>query len=299
MKERIKRIAKRLFAYLSWEEYKKTHPTTKFKSEAEYADALGIEDSKPKTTTTPKPTPKAWTSLFEQLPKKAYIENVSNKEDFYKSAEVAQEKMLDWLDKGKGIDKEIGAKHYDVKSADDFKTMLDEIDKSDAPVLITAPIKGEKRATEKVNADYNGNWSELSDGVRASIAVKNYYEVDDVVEKLLKSGMSLAKKPKDRFTSPTVSGYRDMLFTVKYDNGHIGELQLHTKSMIKAKETGGHKLYEEMRSFTAKAKSEKREEMSDDELEKIAELYQKQRELYEGAWNSSNQGVKNEDKKTS
>ena len=291
IRNRLDKIVRKICAYQSWEQYRKDHENTKFKSKSEYEDALGIKDEK-----GVKKAP-AKSEFFDEnimaLPKDTQQKNVKSKEDFYKGANEAQNHMLEWLDKGKGIQKEIGAKHFDVKSKEDFDGMLEDLDKTKGPFLITAPLKGEKRATEKVNSDYNGDWSQLMDGVRATIAIDNFDDIDGVVKTLHKSGMKLAKRPKDRFASPTVAGYRDILLNVEYPNGHIGELQINTKSMIKAKEKDGHKLYEKSRSLMVKAHSEGREEMDDSEIEQAAELYSEMRDLYDSAWHESSNKKEN------
>ena len=49
---------------------------------------------------------------------------------------------------------------------------------------------------------------------------------DRITQSLRKRGITPAVKPKDRFAKPTPAGYRDMLWNVKFSNGHVGELQI-------------------------------------------------------------------------
>jgi hypothetical protein len=213
------------------------------------------------------------------LPKEAH-QKVKTKEEVYKQAQEAQDQMLNFLDRGQGMDKKLGAKHYD-----NSKEAMKELD-NPGIVIITAPLKGEKRAEEKVNSDYEGDWSRLTDAVRASIAVDKYEDIPNVVKSLKESGIKLAKKPKDRFSSPNEVGYRDTLMNVEYPNGHIGELQLHVKPMLRAKEIG-HKEYEKVRTLDAKMKQEKRVEMTDEEYKIKQAAEEKQKQIYSAAWNES------------
>ena len=56
---------------------------------------------------------------------------------------------------------------------------------------------------------------------------------------------------KNRFNSPTPSGYRDILANVrvKEADGHVAEIQLTTEAMYQAKEGLGHKIYEVQREL--------------------------------------------------
>lgn len=222
-------------------------------------------------------TPKLFKPEEETLPAYASMPHIKNQEDFYKSAEPAHKHMMQWLNEGKGIDKAIGAKHYT-----DFDEAMKALDKP-GPMLITAPIKSSKRAKEKVDTDYNGDWSKLLDGTRATIAVDSFKDVNGVMGKLRESGMELARAPKDRFKKPT-AGYRDILMNVKLPNGHVGELQLHLKPMLKTKQEVGHKLYEQARSISAKAKQEGRDKMNDEEEKQFQALTKAMEDTYNHVW---------------
>lgn len=219
---------------------------------------------------------KFFTNDEKNLPIEASQPNIKNEHDFYKHAHETQDKMLDILDRGQGLDKVLGAKHYD-----DFGKGLKSLDKP-GPVILTAPVKSKERAKEKVESDYNNDWSKLTDGVRASVVLDDLNDVHKVMQHLRKSGVTLAKQPKNRFANPTDVGYRDLLLNVKYPNGHIGEIQLHTKPMLKAKEFG-HKFYEQTRSLEAKRKKENRA-YTPEEQKQIEEIDRKAKNLYSKAW---------------
>ena len=111
-------------------------------------------------------------SLFteeeQKLPEDVNQPNVDSEESLYKSAAEAQEQMYDILDRDKGLDKQMGMTHFNIAKGD-----TPDMD-VEGPILITVPMKGKARATEKVESDYGGDWSRLQDAVRASIAVDTY-----------------------------------------------------------------------------------------------------------------------------
>lgn len=184
--------------------------------------------------------------------------------------------MIKWLDMGQGLDKKLGLEHFNLaeKKPDYSKP---------GKILITAPKKGKERAREKVEADYGGDWSQLTDVVRASIAVDDFNEVGEVMKELRNSGMKLVKKPKNRFANPTTEGYRDVMMNVEFPNGHIGELQVHVKPMLEAK-SKAHKLYEVSRGLSAKAKKEGRPDMTPEEWNEFKKVRHQQQRIYNGAW---------------
>lgn len=198
----------------------------------------------------------------------------------FKEAKEAHEEQLTWLNHGKGLDKALGAK---VIRADEGQ----KVDFSKpGPVIMIGPMKDKERSKEKVDADYGGDWSKLGDIVRASVAVDSMDQITDVMKKLRASGLKLARKPKDRFAKPTEAGYRDVIMNVEYPNGHVGELQLHLKGILKAKEAG-HKLYEEVRTIEGNAKKEGRAELTDKELGSINEANRKMQDQYQQAWDKA------------
>jgi hypothetical protein len=209
------------------------------------------------------------------LPKKTKQE-VSDPDQLFKQAEETRELMFDWLDRGKGIDKAIGARTYD-SSPDN-----EELDKP-GPVVLIVHNKEREKSEKKVKKNYKGDWSELLDVVRASVAVDGIDDVPGVMDALRKSGMKLAKKPKDRFSEPTDVGYRDILLSVKYPNGHVGELQVHVKPVLKAKSIG-HKYYENIRPFEEKAEAEGRTVMTPEEQKEIDHWNGLMKDVYGKAW---------------
>lgn len=166
---------------------------------------------------------------------------VNDKEALYQKSAEALTQMTQWLT---GVAKELNLKR--------MTGGMDEVDwNQPGGMLFIAPLKGEKRAAEKVDSDYDGDWSKLLDVVRASIAVDTMDELKGVLDELKAGGMKLAKLPKNRFAKPTSEGYRDLMMNITLPNGIVGELQLHVKPILKAKEDG-HEHYETIRSLVAK-----------------------------------------------
>ena len=153
--------------------------------------------------------------------------------------------------------------------------------------LFVAPLKGEARANEKVEAEYGGDWSKLRDMVRGTIAVSSMDELHQAVDAVKAAGLKLAMKPNDRFAKPTASGYRDLMVNVKLPNGMLAELQFHLKAMTAAKNEG-HKHYETERGLQAKYRSETPDESwSDEDHTAFYKARKAQKDIYGKAWASA------------
>ena len=211
----------------------------------------------------------------------------AKKEKLFESANEALQHMLSWLNRGKGVDAKLGLTHVNLAQGDSL-----DLEKP-GPVLITAPLKSADRASEKVMNELGGDWSGITDLVRASIGVDSFSDLDTVLETLRSSGMKLAKKPRDRFEKPTPSGYRDLILNVEYPNGHVGELQIHTKPILQAKEAA-HKLYEKARVIDGNALRENRD-LTPEEQKEVDSLNRQMEMVYSKAWEKS---IKPKSKKT-
>lgn len=191
-----------------------------------------------------------------------------------KSAE-ALDQLKAWLDQGKGICSQLG-----------YETMKGGVGGADMAkpggMLFIAPLKGEKRAAEKVESDYGGDWSKLLDTVRCSIAVDTYDQVGHALEALRKGGMKLARQPKDRFHKALPVGYRDLMMNVELPNGIVGEVQIHVKPMLAAK-SAGHEHYEVERRLQSK----KDAGLTGDEETELKGAIEAQERIYHTAWQAS------------
>ncbi len=206
----------------------------------------------------------------------------SSAEEIFAAAQKDKPVFDSILDTGNGVDKALGGQSVHAKSEEEFNAAMNQ----PGPVIIVGGIKGEKRATEKVNADYEGQWGMLHDVLRGTVAVDTLQDIPKAVETLTtymeSKGWKLAKKPKDRVNSPTDQGYRDILLNFQSPDGLITEVQVNTKPMIKAKGMPGHELYEQARKIEADAKTAGRP-MTPEEQQRYDDLAEKAKKLYQTA----------------
>lgn len=187
------------------------------------------------------------------------------------------------LDLGKGVSKDIGATVLSNK--DEIAHALTLAGQGKAPALIIiAPLKGEVRAAEKVNGKYDGDWSKLQDVVRASVIVPSITDLPKTVAAVRKhlelQGWTMAAKPDDKFANPTPCGYSDLALSLRAPDGQVCELQINTQHMWHAKQTTGHKLYEESRRIDEQSKSR---DLTAQECATLESLQQQQQKLYSDA----------------
>ncbi len=240
------------------------------------AAAPGGAPDEAKVSDSAQAAPKNPPPLFDHaevssLPPKAK-QPFADKDALYKASGEALDHLKDWLNRGKGVCDQMG-----------FQTMSGGMESVDwtkpGGMLFIAPLKGEKRAGEKVEADYGGDWSQLKDTVRCSLAVDTMDDLVGALDQLKKSGLVLAQQPKDRFAKPLPEGYRDLMLSVKFPNGLIGEVQVHLKQMLEAKEQG-HKPYEVMRKIDAKPRAE----WSEEDGQAWQAAFDQSSQIYGSAW---------------
>ena len=204
----------------------------------------------------------------------------------YASAVKAKETFDNTLDHGKGVDKLIGGRAVRPTNAQEFQAALDMT----GPVVILPPLKGEKRAVEKVATKYGGDWSKIQDVVRATIAVDKIEQIPLAIKglrtKMAEHGWAFAAQPEDRMNNPLPGGYRDVVLKLKSADGHIAELQINLKAMIKVKEGQGHKLYEQHRSIVANAQRAGRA-LTPQEQGTLKTINEQMAQVYDAAWKAA------------
>ena len=165
-----------------------------------------------------------------------------------------------------------GAQRLRALGADgdvEFREMLNELAKSlgactvpiarfagelrydGGPVVIVAPMKGERRIVEKALTHYLGDVSLVQDLVRGSVAVDHPLDVRVVADRTLamlrRRGIAIAEI-EDHFTNTSAAGYRDFQINFRLPRTRvIGELQLHVKDLLVVKQRVGHGVYERAR----------------------------------------------------
>jgi phage-related protein (TIGR01555 family) len=197
-----------------------------------------------------------------------------DKAELFAAASKAHEEQLDLLNRGKGLVKDIGGTtvRRDLGEKPDLS--------KPGPVVQIGNLKSEDRAGAKVANDYAGDWSKVGDIVRASVAVDSPKQMADVVDRLRERGADIVRA-KDRVSNPTEAGYRDVMMNVRYPSGHVGEIQVHVKSMLAAKSGEGHKLYDVARKLEPKMQSRS---MSKDDWHTYDHAMREQRKIYGEAW---------------
>ena len=237
---------------------------------------LGMRHTKPEEGNPPMPEEVAqtFTPEEESLPTKTY-QNTKDIDELYQNVEQAEELQLDLLNRGNGLDSKIGATV--VYPGQELDLMGEP-----GPVIMIGPRKRKERVLEKTRSE-NEDVDAALDLVRSTIAVNDLQELPQVINHLRDMGVVFARKPKNRFNKPTDVGYRDLLFNVRYPNGHVGEIQVNLKSMLVAKDMG-HKFYERSRTIEARKKLEGDRTLTLEEQQTVDIANEAQKRLYDEAW---------------
>lgn len=134
-----------------------------------------------------------------------------------------------------------------------------------------APLKGLKRAAEKLAREENFNVDGMKDMLRSTIVVASYADAQAVVD-AIESEFELLRAPKNRTGDLSLrsqgkdvpaedpakyAGYSDIMVNVVMPNGTIAEIQINTPDMLAAKAEQGHGLYELIRAETKGSEKEK------------------------------------------
>lgn len=138
------------------------------------------------------------------------------------------------------------------------------------------PNKSPARIIEKAVLEEDGNLANIRDTVRGVISVDRVEQVQPAIDALITTFH--ITRVKDRFAEPLPTGYRDFLANVRLSNGLIGEVQIHVKPMLRAKETTGHTIYEKLRTTLGESATA---------MAARAALIASSAHLYTGAWHSA------------
>ncbi|PKF76715.1 phosphoribosylglycinamide formyltransferase [Vibrio sp. vnigr-6D03] len=145
-----------------------------------------------------------------------------------------------------------------------------------------AGVKSESRAKDKIEKELDGNVSRITDLARATLVAKDIPSLVTAYEMLHKNAKIL--KVKNRFKSPTPSGYRDLNVLLELPGTKlIAEVQLHLSDIAEVKSGAEHKIYQKIQFIERTAAIESRE-MNDIEIQNIKQLRSKAKTLYQNAW---------------
>jgi hypothetical protein len=112
----------------------------------------------------------------------------------------------------------------------------------------TPPVKGMQRAAVRLVVDHKGDNLKTTDLLRGSVVVPS---LSDIPAAMRAVGANFpVVRTKDRFTTPTNDGYRDVLMNVRMPNGLVAEVQIHTPETAAARQAG-HGIYEDARAHRA------------------------------------------------
>jgi hypothetical protein len=211
-------------------------------------------------------------------------------EALFERGKDAQVHLEEWLNKGNGIANQMG---YRTMGKGPDQMQEGDWD-GDDKMLFIAPMKKMERSLQKVESDYKGDWTQLVDVVRCTMAANTLEDLKEAIDTMEAKGMRVARTPKNKFVNPTPVGYMDLNFIVELPNGMLAEIQFNIKDMMKAKNLG-HPHYEVQREL--EAKYAKMGIYADDDPEKPdparwdpddAKVWQRehyaQQEIYFNAW---------------
>lgn len=173
--------------------------------------------------------------------------------------------------------------HHGVEGREQFVKMLDALGLPPERLSIP-PNKSEGRSREKVETDYDGDWTQIKDVVRGTIISNNLGEMEQAVADLQKAGIELAAQPKDKVSNPTPEGYRDINVLVKLPNGMVAELQFNVPRMLEAKEEM-HNVYARQQKIQRKnGSAEPNSTWSEQDTDTFLALREEQLAVYSAAW---------------
>jgi hypothetical protein len=216
------------------------------------------------------------------------------------AAAVAKAKALLAADPKTPVEQVLDA--LDGNSREQFDQLLTKATKADSEMgdivsrikrsadveTVHGPVKKLDRAVAKAVGKDTGDARIVRDVVRSSIAVDNVNEIDKAivaVHEAVKATGSKILTADDRFNGPpTDAGYRDFSVNVRLPSGVIGEIQMHLRPLLKAKDEAGpgrragHVVYKDIRELAEKPTRTPAEDA------KLKDLLVESNAIYHPAW---------------
>ena len=166
-----------------------------------------------------------------------------------------------------------------------FDAINENISKEVNGKYISPPLKGSKRAVEKIVGDYNGDPSKIKDLVRSTIEVKSWAEAQTAIEKI-KQKYTVMDSGYRNLLDPNVKshlfGYRDAKMNVEID-GVVAEMQVNIPEMLEAK-SRNHGKYERISTIDRKVATENRT-FTEQEANEKNQLLKEMEADYDLVWN--------------
>lgn len=120
------------------------------------------------------------------------------------------------------------------------------------------PLKTLERSQDKVNGDYKGDHTQITDLARGRLVIDKPEQVETLRQyfKEQREGFKV-EVLKDRFAKPSDTNFRDINMQVRLGNGHVVEMRVEQKDILEAaKKT--HDPYEEVQKMDRAAEKEGR-----------------------------------------
>lgn len=127
-----------------------------------------------------------------------------------------------------------------------LERILAVVTKDTGARAVPAPPKGTARARRKLRLEYLDDPAQLRDLARGTIIVRDGAQLDAVLARLKRTGAVVGAR--NEFSGVRSLGYQHGKVWLDLD-GHVVEVQITTPPMYRAKERGGHKLYERWRAL--------------------------------------------------
>ncbi|MCG7587604.1 phosphoribosylglycinamide formyltransferase [Photobacterium sp. OFAV2-7] len=164
----------------------------------------------------------------------------------------------------------------------ELDTVIREISLVTSTQAILPGVKSQHRAKTKVDTELQGNTNQITDLARGSLVAEDIPSLVQAFELLNKEVTVVAVK--NRFKSPTDSGYRDLKLLVQLPESQIiAEVQLHLDAISTVKNGAEHEIYEQIQEIERVGLQQKRP-LSEFELAQIAQLRTVSSNLYQEAW---------------
>ncbi|WP_428459008.1 RelA/SpoT domain-containing protein [Photobacterium makurazakiensis] len=164
----------------------------------------------------------------------------------------------------------------------ELANLISEISLITQTESVVPPVKSKTRAEIKINTELNGQANKITDLARASIVADDIPSLVQAFELMNKEVDVVAIK--NRFKTPTESGYRDLKMLVQLPKSKmIAEVQLHLSAISTVKNGEEHEIYEQVQNIERNALSQARE-ITEFELAQIAKLRATSKNLYHNAW---------------
>ena len=122
-------------------------------------------------------------------------------------------------------------------------------------VFEVGPLKAPERALEKINSDYGGDPRQIKDLVRGRFVVDTPEQIVAIKQAILEE--LDVDSMKDKYLVPTETGYRDLNTKVALENGHIAEIQVQQRDMMRVNKPT-HDFMEEIQEIERRAETESR-----------------------------------------